>query len=62
MSQEYLAKDRGSTNWGDRKSYQHKSNQRGLHLKMKLCVSEIMIIVIIPSRLTSKVSCNCDGI
>ena len=27
MSQVYLAEHRGSTNWGDRKSNQHKSNQ-----------------------------------
>ena len=27
MSQVYLAEHRGSTNWGDRKSIQHKSNQ-----------------------------------
>ena len=27
MSQVYLAERRGSTNWGDRKSNQHKSNQ-----------------------------------
>ena len=27
MSQVYLAKHRGSSNWGDRKSNQHKSNQ-----------------------------------
>ena len=27
MSQVYLAEHRGSTNWGDRKSYQRKSNQ-----------------------------------
>ena len=27
MSQVYLAKHRGSTNWGNRKSNQHKSNQ-----------------------------------
>ena len=27
MSQVYLAEHKGSTNWGDRKSNQHKSNQ-----------------------------------
>ena len=27
MSQMYLAEHRGSTNWGDRKSNQHKSNK-----------------------------------
>ena len=27
MSQVYLVEHRGSTNWGDRKSNQHKSNQ-----------------------------------
>ena len=27
MSQVYLAEHRGSTNWGDRKLNQHKSNQ-----------------------------------
>jgi len=27
MSQMYLAENRGSTNWGERKSNQHKSNQ-----------------------------------
>ena len=27
MSQMYLAEHRGSTNWGDRKSNKHKSNQ-----------------------------------
>ena len=27
MSQMYLAEQRGSTNWGHRKSNQHKSNQ-----------------------------------
>ena len=27
ISQVYLAEHRGSTNWGDRKSNQHKSNQ-----------------------------------
>ena len=27
MSQVYLAEHRGSTNWGDRKSNQHKSSQ-----------------------------------
>ena len=27
MSPEYLAEHRGSTNWGDRKSNHHKSNQ-----------------------------------
>ena len=27
MSQVYLAEHRGSTNWGDRKSYQQKSNE-----------------------------------
>ena len=27
MSQVYLAEHRGSTNWGDRKANQHKSNQ-----------------------------------
>ena len=28
MSQVYLAEHRGSANWGDRKSNQHKSNHR----------------------------------
>ena len=27
MSQGYLAEHRGSTNWGDKKSNQHRSNQ-----------------------------------
>ena len=27
MSQVYLSEKRGSTNWGDRKSNKHKSNQ-----------------------------------
>ena len=27
MSEVYLTEHRGSTNWGDRKSNQHKSNQ-----------------------------------